>query len=272
MSLIVRISREGCSPQIGLLQKRICANIRRGGVWPVTLRIAERRTVANSAKKTSRPLSNPYKSRNSGVLRNPSPYKGPATLDTLAAKDKPTLIYQAPSQRLLIVSSITASLLLFGSGSYMLIWMNRDEGKYFPAWMRLGYTSVGILLLVMCGFVAPSAFNMVKSIKLLPWTGRPQDVRRLQLEIKKYPLPFTKIKKIEGNHKDFKSSIAIAPIAEENSTRSTRVWHRFFNYTKMMFTKDGLAFVEFKGKGVGRVEIAGYMLDNGKGTSHLVRS
>lgn len=252
--------------QTCLLRPRPFARTSPFARYPTSLAKAGNNSFATAAKKAPKPSQNPYQIRKA-VPQNSSQYQGPITVNAIPLTDKPTLVYKAPHQRLFIGASVAASCLLFGAGAYMLIWMNQDEGKYFPAWMRMGYTAVGVLLLGMCAYILPLTFNVIKTIRLLPSSGKLQDLRRVQLEIKSFPLPLTKTKKIEGHWRDFRSSTEAMPLFEVYSKRSKGSAARFFNYTKMLFSRDGVVFVEYKGRDVGKMEVAGFLLDNGKGIS-----
>ncbi|TVY47600.1 hypothetical protein LOCC1_G002345 [Lachnellula occidentalis] len=228
----------------------------------------------------------------------------------LAQKLHPTLLYEAPSSTMFMVTSYGAALILMACGGYAIFafYEPRDD---LPVYVNYAFAVIGIVTGGMASYFVLGPSMMIKSISAIPRnvtrilgtpaTGRSIPELQLEVELKRM-LPFLPAKKIHIKPQELVLPVPLGPTAAQRLTpaevrqkraenelrrqqeleyershlmtlpfrQMNKAFFSFFQNTRRALVREGFLKVEVK-QSTYKLDITGgWALDDGKALDRLV--
>jgi hypothetical protein len=179
------------------------------------------------ASPTNKPAFSPNKSP--ALTPPPSIYQPFAS--TLAQKSHPTILYEAPSHTLFIVSSYAGAIFCFGYATFTF-WSNYLHAPAgLSTWVPIAFSGICFLMAALGTWVLLGPSRLVRTITALPQTSTAATAAgtsltravppKLMIEVelrKMFPLPFFPARKIYARPDELVLRMPLAPVDNKGLT------------------------------------------------------
>jgi len=230
--------------------------------------------------------------------------------NTLAQKLHPTLLYQAPSSTMFMVTSYGVAFILMACGGYAIFAYNEPR-EDLSIWVQYAFAVVGLTTGGMASYFILGPSMMIKSISAIPRNvartlvtpAAGGFIPELQLEVEvKRMLPFLPAKKIYVQPQELVLPIPLGPTAAQRLTpaeirqmaaekkvqreqdleyqrnhlmtlpfrQMNKAFVSLFQNTRRALVKEGFLKVQVKHSTYKLDITGGWALDNGKSLDRLV--
>ncbi|KAI9798099.1 MAG: hypothetical protein M1833_004996 [Piccolia ochrophora] len=283
---------------------------RHPGISPHALpkRLGSRKAFTRPPSKSTSPQSSPTKP--STLPKGPSALLKPTAsttrtaiyrtfADTLALRQSPTLLYQAPPHAGYIIGSYTSGLFCITYAGYNFIAHYLQPPVDLPGWVPIAFGFVCFFMTCMGTWLLLAPSRLIRTITAIPIGTTPRSIT-LEVRLRRWlPIPFMKprtftcppqdvtitprlfehpppalslaeVKRQEEKQREFeRARILTAPFRH----LSYACW-RGLRAVKRVWTREGFSNLKAKGeRGVMKLDReGGWALDEGRGLDRLVQA